>query len=275
MTSESQFGTSGVDSTGQEQLFRAARMSDGSEPSNDDSMLNEILVRPDFGKVNTETEERVGTELFPSIETTPRFNPRTAVVELARYGVTGAVSFVSSSALEGFALTGATLAAGINPLAGQPIEGALLALGVSYIPLITGTLKNAEEAWKSLEDTGTSVSFLAKVGYDLSKRLTTSERIQKVATYLGFTAIELLKEIPWYIGAFGGGRLVSEVSPEHYTPNAEYTFLAGANIFGAAYQYAQAGAVEGILRGIKNRRRIMNILKRNTGHSDQEDQDTL
>lgn len=210
----------------------------------------------DLGQEN-ETNSEV-----PGRINAPRFNPRTAFIELTKYGVTGAISFVSSSSLEAVALVGASLAAGLNPLAGQDPKIAVAALVLSYIPLITGTLQNADQAWKSLNETGASVSFLAKIGYDLSRNVTKNERIQKVATFTGFSVIELAKEIPWYIGAYAGKEGLLIGATEYYTSNMEFSFLAGANIFGAAYQYVQAGAVEGILRGIRNREKIMNIFRR-------------
>lgn len=239
---------------------------EGPHVESQEDKASPVLVNSQESTVPNLSEDPINPKIFLMVKA-PRFSPRAAVVELTRYSVTGAISFFSSSALEGVALVGATLAAGINPLAGQDSKLAITALALSYMPLVTGALQNAHATWKSLRETGASVSFLAKVGYDVSRRLTDSERIQKAATYIGFTALELMKEIPWYVGAFGSGKLVSEVSPEHYTPNVEYAFLAGANIFGAGYQYAQAGAVEGILRGIKNGRRIVNIFRRNSERS--------
>lgn len=195
----------------------------------------------------------------------PRFNPRAAIPSLTRYAVTGAISAVSSSTLEAVALAGGTFAVGVNPLAGQEGNIAAAIMAFTYIPLIGSIGLNANEAWRSLNETGTSVSFLAKVGYDTSRRITKNARIQKAATYLGFSALEIIKEIPWWMGFFAVRETMPEISPEHYTPNAEYAFIAGANVFATGYQAAQAGAVEGILRGLKNRKRIMNVLNRVTG----------
>lgn len=203
----------------------------------------------------------------------PRFSPRTALATLARYGITGATSYYSSGLLETVALVGAKLAVEVNPLIGHDPKLAVTALAISYIPLVTGTLRNANQAWESLQETGVSVSFLAKVGYDLSKKCTDNNGIQKVATYLGFSLLELTKEIPWYIGAFGGDSLarlandipifgptidtaISSVTPTRDNTNEELVYLMGANIFGAGYQYIQSFVVGGALDGIRSRKSI-------------------
>lgn len=219
---------------------------------------------------NIQYEGKVNSEVPLSV-VAPHFNPRTAFIELTRYGITGGISFASSAGLEAVSFAGATLAANYNLLANQDTKVAVATLALSYMPLIWATLRNAHQAWETLRETGTSVSFLAKVGYDLSRKITDREKIQKIATYLGFTGIELMKEIPWYAAAIVGGKLVSEAAPGYYTPNAEISFLTGANIFGAGYQYAQAEAVGGVLRGIQNRRRIMNIFKRNPQQTEQNE----
>ena len=94
----------------------------------------------------------------------PRFNPRAVGVELIRYGVTGAISFFSSSGLEAVALVGASLAASLNPLAGQDSKVAIAALALSYIPLITGTLQNANQAWNLLKKRGRRLAFWPRLG---------------------------------------------------------------------------------------------------------------
>lgn len=192
----------------------------------------------------------------------PRFNPREALLGTTRYGVTLGLNILSFIGLEGVALTGATFAAGINSLASLDSKYAIAALALSYVPLITGTLKNAEQAWHSMKVLGVSISAPAKLGYDLSRVFTKNEKIHKAATYTGFLGFELAKEIPWYAAAFSGKEIMGDWIPERITPNIEYAFLAGANIAGAGYQYAQAGGIEVLLRGIRNRGRIMNSFRR-------------
>lgn len=184
----------------------------------------------------------------------PSYNPRVGLVELGKYGVTTGLNVLSALGLEMTSLIGATFTAGINPLAGLDSKYAIAAVALSYIPLITGTLKNAEQAWYSMKELGVSISTPAKIGYDLSRIFTKNEKIQKVSTYAGFLGFELAKELPWYAGAFAGKEVMNGWIPERYTPNIEYAFLAGANVAGAGYQYAQAGGIEVLLRGIRNRR---------------------
>lgn len=214
---------------------------------------------------NTDSRFKEWTTIIPEEEIVevpgrlkaPRFNPRAGLIELGRYVGTGAAAAVSSSALEGVALSGGAMAAGINPLVGLEGNIAIAIMAFSYVPLIGSIWLNAEAAWKSLKETGTSVSFLAKIGYDLSRKVTSNERAQRVATFVGFSVFEVIKEIPWWMGFYTLREKMPDFSPEHYTPNMEYAFIAGANVFATGYQAAQAGAVEVVLRGIRNRGRIM------------------
>ncbi|MDO8638114.1 MAG: hypothetical protein Q7R43_00945 [Candidatus Daviesbacteria bacterium] len=209
-------------------------------------------------------------EEVPSILKAPHFNPRKSVAELTRYGITGGLTVLSSFGIEAAAFTGATITAGINPLANLDTKYALVAVAISYIPLFTGMLKIADQSWYTLKETGVSVNMFAKFGYDLSRKITRNERVQKAATYTTFLGLELAKEVPWWIGAFTGKEIISDWVPELTTPNIEYAFLTGANIFAAGYEYAQVGGVELALRGWRNRNKIGNLLWSGKNGNNQE-----
>lgn len=190
----------------------------------------------------------------------PHFNPRNSVIELTRYAITGGLTMATSFGLEAVAIGGAIITAGINPFANLDVKYAIGAVAVFYIPYLTSLVKNADQSWQSLKETGVSVNIFAKAGYDLSKNITGSQKLQKFSTYSGFLGSELMKEIPWYVGAFAGKEIMFGWVPEFHTPNMEYAFLAGANLFAAGYLYAQAGGVEVALRGWRNRNKISNLL---------------
>lgn len=217
------------------------------------------MVEIDQGNNNDNDQERIGREV-PVTLVAPSFNPKKGIVELTRYTITGGLTLLSSFGLEVVAIGGATITAGINPFANLDAKYAVGAVVVSYIPYLTSLFKNADQSWKSLQETGISVNIFAKAGYDLSKNITGSQKLQKFSAYSGFLGSELAKEIPWYIGAFAGKEIMSGWVPELYTPNIEYAFLAGANVFAAGYLYAQAGGVELALRYWRNRNRIGNLL---------------
>ena len=218
---------------------------------------------------SSDDQEEIRKEI-PAIFEAPHFNPRKSIAELTRYGITGGLTVLSSIGLEAVAISGATIAAGINPFANLDVKYAIGALAVSYIPYLTSLFKNADQSWQSLKETGVSVNIFAKAGYDLSKNITGSQKLQKFSTYSGFLGSELMKEIPWYVGAFAGKEIMSGWIPELYTPNIEYAFLTGANIFTAGYLYAQAGGVELALRGWRNRNKISNLLWSRKSGNNQE-----
>lgn len=224
----------------------------------------------------TEANSLKSTELKAS-----RFSPRRILSEAVKYGITGIAGNYSSALLEGVALVGAKLAIEKQIFAGWDPKLAVAALVVSYIPLVHGTLTNAKQAWNTLEEGGVSVSPGAKFSYDVAKNRTSNERVQKIATYIGFSFFEVAKEIPWYVGAFWGDSvaqlaekaplvgalvepLISNLTPTHEVTNEELAYLTGANVFATGYQYAQALAIGGTLRGINEikKRRKDNYLQK-------------
>lgn len=191
-----------------------------------------------------------------------KINPKGLAIESLRHVTTGIFSWTSTAFLEGVAVFGGGVALGINPLKEASAPIALGCLAASYVFWISGLVVNANQAWRLLEETGVCTSWWAKIGHDVSKRVTDNQISQKAATYSGFTAMEIVKEVPWWIAAIGGRQLILQISPEHYSPNMEISFLMGANIAAAGYNYLQAGGVETILQTLKAKQRIVNILRR-------------
>lgn len=208
---------------------------------------------------NISNQKRIDNEISIKFQA-PHFNPRKGIFELTKYAISGGLTGLSSFGLEAVAITGATITAGINPFANLDAKFAITAVVASYIPYLTSLFKNADQSWQSLKETGVSVNIFAKAGYDLSKKVTQNEKLQKITTNSCFLGSELAKEIPWYVGALTGKEIMSGWVPELDTSNIEYAFLAGANVFAAGYLYAQAGGIELALRGWRTRNKISNLL---------------
>ncbi len=114
-----------------------------------------------------------------------------------------------------------------------------LFLIVSYGTWGAGIYTNLKANWRLLEETGISTNALSKAGHDL---VTRNKTIQQIAAGAGYIILELVKELPYYIGAFGAAAVSSGISA-----NESLIFLGGANIGAAAYEYGLGKATQGFL----------------------------
>lgn len=187
-----------------------------------------------------------------SFEGRPYWKSRNLRLEAIRHGITLPLTLASTATLEAISIASGTFLAGVNPFSELDSKLAVGTLLLSYGFWAFGMGTNAQQAWKMLDETGVSVSWWAKVGYDISKRLTEQPKIQKAATYLGFSTLEVVKEIPWWLGAFGGKFALNQIYPEMNTQNIEFSFLMGANFGAAVFNFFQAGGVKGTLRFIRH-----------------------
>jgi hypothetical protein len=94
-----------------------------------------------------------------------------------------------------------------------------------------------------LDRSGISTNVLSKAAYDLAGRRTTRPRARRVAAASGYVLSELLKELPYYVGAFGA----AAVSDALGTGEA-VTFLVGANVGAGLYEYGLSAATRVVLR---------------------------
>lgn len=205
-----------------------------------------------IARCNWLLETPVNVELS-SFEGKPYWKSPELRLEAIRHGVTMPLMLVSIGALEAVALTTASFVAGINPFSETDPKFAIAGLVASYGFWFVGMGMNAKQAWNLLEETGVCQSWWAKVGHDTSKGLTDNQAIQKTATYVGFSALEAVKEIPWWAAAFGGKIVIDQNIPDYNTNNIEYAFLMGANVGAAFYNLAQAGGIRTVLSMLKKR----------------------
>jgi hypothetical protein len=143
---------------------------------------------------------------------------------------------LGATAVSTYALDVVATAAGVALASSHVLRGVnhwlLLGFLVStYVAWGAGLRVNLRANWALLERTGTSTKALSKAGYDLVKR----PRARRIAAAAGYVGTELIKEIPYYAGAFGAVLVTDSVSS-----NDAVIFLAGANLGAAAYEYGLA-----------------------------------
>jgi hypothetical protein len=147
---------------------------------------------------------------------------------------------VLATAVSTYALDAIATAAGITLVAAGVLGGLthpwLLALLVSSYGLWGAGLRAGLLAnGRLLVATGASTNVLSKAAYDLTRRRTANPRTARVAAAAGYTGTEILKELPYYAGAFG-----TAVVSDSVTTNKALVFLIGANLGAAVYEYALA-----------------------------------
>ncbi len=159
--------------------------------------------------------------------------PRSEFSRTKRWAVTLAATVASTYLLDAVAT-----AAGVALAAAQPLRGAdhwlvVAFLAATYVVWGAGLRVNLAANWRLLEETGTSTAALSKAAYDLAGVGRRSARARRLASQAGYLATELVKEIPYYAGAFGAA-----VVSDSVTSNDALVFLAGTNLGAAAYEYA-------------------------------------
>ena len=148
--------------------------------------------------------------------------------------VTALATVASTYALDAFATAaGAALTScGVLAGAGRPLV--LLLLAASYLAWAAALRVNLAANWFLVTTTGASTNALSKLAYDLAGT--------RLAASGGYVATELLKEVPYYAGAFGTAVVADGVS----TADA-IVFLIGTNVGAAAYEYGLARATRHLL----------------------------
>jgi hypothetical protein len=147
-----------------------------------------------------------------------------------------------------YALDGVATAAGVLLVASQLLEGAergllLAVLAATYVLWGAGLRAGMGANWTLLGATGASTNVLSKAAFDLARRRTASVRAQRIAAAVGYLATELVKEIPYYAGAFGAAAVAEGVGSTE-----ALVFLAGTNVGAAAYEYGLARITRALLR---------------------------
>jgi hypothetical protein len=159
-----------------------------------------------------------------------------------RWLVTLGATAVSTYALDAVATATGLLLLATGVAAGLGRTELLALLAVSYLAWLAGLRVSLRANWELLRTTGTSTNALSKAAHDLAGRRTTSTRVRRLAAGVGYLGAELAKELPYYAGAFGATILTGGV-----TSDDAITFLAGANLGAAGYEYALALATRTLL----------------------------
>ncbi|HYI17910.1 MAG TPA: hypothetical protein VD836_04335 [Solirubrobacteraceae bacterium] len=154
---------------------------------------------------------------------------------------TAGATIASTYALDALATAcGVALAAtGVPQAAGR---GAVLVLLVaSYVAWGAGLRVSLAANWDLLCRTGACTNVLSKAAFAATARC--REPWRRRAASAGYVVTELVKEAPYYAGAFGS-LLVSD----SVTADDALVFLAGANLGAAAYELGLARATRALLR---------------------------
>ena len=156
----------------------------------------------------------------------------------ARWSLTIAATAASTLALEAIAAAGGFLLVASHVLDGAHRSVVLAFLAATYVVWAAGLRVNLEANWRLLDETGTSTNALSKMGFDLARLRSCSQRAVRVASAVGYVVTEIAKEAPYYAGAFGTALVSSSVDAKD-----ALIFLGGANLGAAVYEYGVARLV--------------------------------
>jgi hypothetical protein len=166
---------------------------------------------------------------------------------------------LAATALSVYALDASATAAGVLLVASGLLDGlghrsTVGFLVVSYAVWGLGLRAGVRANWALLATTGTSTNALSKAAHDLTARRTTGVRAARLASAAGYLGLELIKEVPYYLGAFGAALISDSI-----TSTGALVFLGGANLGAAAYEYGLARLIGLLLR---RRRRVRAVCAR-------------
>ena len=170
-------------------------------------------------------------------------NPSVAVrcPALRRWGITLTATAASTYALDVFATAAGLALAATHLLRGFDHVVLLGFLASTYVVWGAGLRVNLAANARLLDRTGTSTNALSKAAYDLVRRRTASVRARRIAAGAGYVATELLKEVPYYAGAF------AVLLTDTMTAKDAVIFLGGANLGAAAYEYGLGRLTRAVL----------------------------
>jgi hypothetical protein len=157
--------------------------------------------------------------------------------------ITVLATVASTYALDAFATAAgaALVASGLLGGVDGPLLLALLA--ATYVLWGAGMRANLAANWALLESTGASTNMFSKGAYDIAAARRASPQVRRFAASGGYVTAELLKEVPYYAGAFGAALAIDDVSGADAV-----VFLAGTNVGAAVYEYGIAGLTRALLR---------------------------
>lgn len=125
-----------------------------------------------------------------------------------------------------------------------PIGALVVASIVSYVAWGAGLIFNVNANGRLLATHGVSTNLVSKIVHDVvARRRRSTERARRVAAASGYVVLELVKEVPFVVGAIG----VVAVSDSLATPSF-FAFMIGANAAAATYELAVGLGTNRLLR---------------------------
>jgi hypothetical protein len=170
-------------------------------------------------------------------------SPSRRAAPARRWAATLGATAMSTYALDGTATAAGAALAASGLLHGAPHALLLALLALSYVVWGAGLWKSLGANWALLAHTGTSTNALSKAAHDLAALRRWSPRARRTAGAAGYVGTELLKEVPYYAGAFGAAVVSDSISS-----GDALVFLAGTNLGAAAYEYGLARLTHALLR---------------------------
>lgn len=152
-----------------------------------------------------------------------------------RWGVSAAATLASTYLLDLVATVSGLLLVASPLLDSARTGGLLVVLAASYVGWGLGLRVNLRANLALLDRTGVSTNVLSKAAYDLATRRAAGRRATRLAAGSGYVLSELLKECPYYLGAFGVAAFSDGVAA-----GQAITFLVGANLAAGLYEYVLA-----------------------------------
>ena len=159
-----------------------------------------------------------------------------------RWVVSAGATLASTYLLDLVATASGLLLVASPLLDGAHTGGLWVVLAASYVVWGLGLRVNLRANLALLDRAGVSTNLLSKAAYDLATRRAAGRRATRLAAGSGYVLSELLKECPYYLGAFGAAALSDGVAT-----GQAVTFLIGANLAAGLYEYVLAAATGGFL----------------------------
>ena len=160
-----------------------------------------------------------------------------------RWGMSAGATLASTYLLDVVATASGLLLVASPLLDGVRTDGLWLLLAASYVVWGLGLRVNLRANLALLDRTGVSTNVLSKAAYALAMRCAAGRSVTRLAAGSGYVLSELLKECPYYLGAFGAAALNDGLDA-----GQAITFLVGANLAAGLYEYVLAAVTGGFLQ---------------------------
>jgi hypothetical protein len=151
---------------------------------------------------------------------------------LRRWGVTLAAAATSFATLDLVATAGGITLASSGVFEGQARMVVYGLLAVSYVVWAAGMRVNLRANADLLTTTGTSTNVFSKFLFDRAKARSASPRACGAAASIGYVGMQLVIEMPYYIGAFGAA-----AASDMIDSTDALIFVAGSNVAAAGYEF--------------------------------------